>query len=60
VRPPLSEKNFGIYVDGVDTGEYADEGPWFGWLSTRLLTYPETLRLNCRVLPQPCRQRPVI
>lgn len=56
----LSEKNFGFYRDGFDSGVYEDQGPWFGWFSSRLKGYPDTLNMRCQVHPRPGRQRPWI
>jgi len=56
----LSRPNFEKYRDTFDEGEQAGFGPWFGWFSTRLNGYPDTLNLKCDVLPQNDRQRPLI
>ncbi|AKM06255.1 hypothetical protein AM2010_166 [Pelagerythrobacter marensis] len=32
----LSRENFEEYVEGFDSGEYEDAGPWFGWLCNSL------------------------
>lgn len=56
----LSESNFQIYWDGFDNNDYKDPGPWFGWFSTNLKGYPETLSLKCQVHPQQNGQRPKI
>ena len=55
----LSRENFGRYVDGFDSGEYAEMGPWPGWLMNRLAGLsdgPEPLAVN--VQPRPGRMRP--
>ncbi|MBL43253.1 MAG: hypothetical protein CMN71_00635 [Sphingomonadaceae bacterium] len=55
----LSRENFDKYVDGFDAGEYADMGPWPGWLMNRLAGFndgPEPLAVH--VQPQPDRMRP--
>ena len=55
----LSRVNFDKYVGGFDSGEYEDDGPWFGWLSNQLKTYFEDLEpIGVDVFPQPRRQRP--
>lgn len=56
----LSKKNFDTYVETFDAGATEGAGPWFGWLSNNLKTYPSTLNLKCQVHPQPRRQRPLI
>lgn len=57
----LSEENFDKYIDGFDSGEFADNGPWFGWLMNRLSNLapgPDPLAVD--VQPQPNRQRPIL
>ncbi|WP_339693764.1 DUF2199 domain-containing protein [uncultured Parasphingorhabdus sp.] len=54
----LSRKNFDIYVDGFDDGEYVEDGPWFGWFSTWIRGYTEKIPFECSVYPQPGRQCP--
>ena len=54
----LSRPNFEKYVETFDRGFEGDEGPWFGWFSNRLKSYPDTLALPCDVYPQASRQRP--
>lgn len=57
----LSAENFGIYLDGFNTGVYSDEGPWFSWLGNRLpQDPPETQGIKCSLHPQPGRKRPEI
>lgn len=56
----LSRDNFDIYVGGFDHGNYANMGPWFGWLSNDLTPFRDTLNQQCRVYPQRDRQRPVL
>ncbi|MGZ8283170.1 MAG: DUF2199 domain-containing protein [Allosphingosinicella sp.] len=56
----LSRANFELYVDSFDEGSFADIGPWTGWFSNQIATFPETLNLPCWVYPQLDRQRPVI
>lgn len=55
----LSRENFDKYVDGFDAGEYANMGPWPGWLMNRLAGFndgPEPLAVH--VQPQANRMRP--
>ena len=57
----LSRENFEKYVDGFDSGEYADPGPWFGWLVNRLENFtagPDSIGLW--VQPRTGRQRPLL
>jgi hypothetical protein len=57
----LSRENFDKYVDGFDSGEYSDMGPWSGWLMNRLEKFtpgPDPLALW--VQPRPDRQRPLL
>jgi hypothetical protein len=55
----LSRANFDKYVAGFDSGEYEDDGPWFGWLSNQLKLYFEEDRpIAVDVFPEPDRQRP--
>jgi hypothetical protein len=55
----LSRSNFDKYVSGFDSGEYGDDGPWFGWLSNQLRTYFEDgTPIAVDVFPQLKRQRP--
>lgn len=57
----LSRDNFRKYVDGFDSGEYADMGPWGGWLTNRVENFvegPDPLALW--VQPQPDRKRPLL
>lgn len=56
----LSRKNFEIYVDRFDAGEFDGVGPWFGWFSNALRNYPNTLNLQCQVRPRSNHQRPWI
>jgi hypothetical protein len=56
----LSKKNFDIYVDGFDKGDYEKQGPWFGWFSSGLKGYPDTLSLKCHVHPRHGRERPLV
>jgi len=54
-RVPIS-----ISIERFDDGDYAGLGPWAGWFSNTLLTFPETLRQAFWVHPQLDRQRPVV
>jgi hypothetical protein len=54
----LSRANFDKYVDGFDDGDYADWGPWTGWLSNQLADYVGSEPEGLWVYPQPSRQRP--
>src|SRR4051794_2298098 len=56
----LSRTNFDLYIERFDGGDYAGLGPWTGWFSNSLVTFPETLNQPCWVNPQLDRQRPVI
>jgi hypothetical protein len=57
----LSRTNFDKYVAGFDSGEYEDDGPWFGWLSNHLKIYFEDADpIGVDVFPQPDRQRPLL
>jgi hypothetical protein len=54
----LSATNFALYRDTFNEDQ-GHLGPWFGWFSTRLKGYPDTLGLECQVQPQN-GQRPLI
>lgn len=56
----LSRTNFDLYADRFDEGAYAGLGPWTGWFSNRIETFPDTVKQPCWVHPQLDRQRPVI
>jgi hypothetical protein len=56
----LSRTNFDLYIERFDDGDYAGLGPWTGWFSSSLVTFPDTLEQPCCVHPQLDRQRPVI
>lgn len=56
----LSQRNFSIYVEGFDEGNYSDRGPWFGFLSNQLPGYENTLALKCNVKPSEGDARPFI
>jgi len=54
----LSRPNFDKYVDGFDGGNFADWGPWSGWLGNQLADYIGTDPEALWVYPQADRQRP--
>ncbi|HPY31830.1 MAG TPA: DUF2199 domain-containing protein [Verrucomicrobiota bacterium] len=56
----LSEKNFNRAVDVWETPGRESEPPYFGWLSTSLPHYPETLNLKTNVHTRPVGERPRI
>ncbi|MBI0475694.1 DUF2199 domain-containing protein [Sphingomonas sp. MA1305] len=56
----LSRTNFEKYVAAFDDARPGDLGPWWGWLSNDLKTWPETRNIGCWVYPQLDRQRPVV
>ncbi len=57
----LSRANFQKYVDGFDSGEYADMGPWDGWLMNRLAGFnDEADALAVYVEPRFERLRPLL
>lgn len=57
----LSQENFDKYIDGFDSGEYADMGPWSGWLMNQLATFTDGKEpLPVLVQPRTERQRPLL
>jgi hypothetical protein len=54
----LSRRNFERAVDLWTTTGRESEPPYFGWLSSRIPGYPETLNLKCRVHTRPVGERP--
>jgi hypothetical protein len=56
----LSEANFKRYVAQFDDKVVDETQAWFGWLSTGLAGYPDTLSLKTDVHPRSGRQRPVV
>jgi hypothetical protein len=57
----LSRENFDKYVAGFDSGEYEDDGPWFGWLCNTLPPlHVEGDSVALEVWPQSDRQRPLV
>jgi hypothetical protein len=45
----LSEKNFRHYEDLFNSEKRSDHGPFFGWLSSHIWVYPDTLNLKTRL-----------
>lgn len=45
----LSPENFAAFVDLLDQGAREQNGPYFGWLSASIKTYPETEALKTMV-----------
>jgi hypothetical protein len=56
----LSRANFETYLSVFYDPRPKDIGPWWGWFSNNLKTWPDTRDTGCWVYPQPDRQRPVI
>ncbi|EEF60684.1 DUF2199 domain-containing protein [Pedosphaera parvula] len=56
----LSEKTFKRMSELWHTSGRESESPYFGWLSTSLPCYPETLNLKTHVHTQPVGTRPSI
>jgi hypothetical protein len=56
----LSEKNFDRMSEIWETAGRAREPPYFGWLSTSLAGYPETVNLKTHVHTRPVGERPYI
>jgi hypothetical protein len=56
----LSQENFKRVVQLWETEGRETEPPYFGWLSTSLLLYPQTLSLKTNVHTRPVGQRPFI
>ena len=56
----LSKTNFDLYLNTFDSGDQGHLGPWFGWFSSRLNGYPDTLNLKCQVVPRDARSRPYV
>lgn len=55
----LSEKNFNFYKSHFDD-DFSTTEAWFGWFSSAILGYPDTLLLQCDVSPQGRNGRPKI
>jgi len=56
----LSEKNFRGYQATYDEPTQSQIGPFFGWFSSRLPSYGDTLLLRCEVRPQDGGARPCV
>ena len=56
----LSKGNFRRTVEMWEVEGRENEPPYFGWLSTSLPLYPETLNLKTHVRTRPLGQRPFI
>ena len=56
----LSEESFKQTILRWDATGREQDDPMFGWLSTKLPAYPETLNLKTIVHPQPPGDRPLV
>ncbi|MDX2264633.1 MAG: DUF2199 domain-containing protein [Hyphomicrobiales bacterium] len=56
----LSEENFQKYSATFFDDDQSKIGPMFGWFSSSLPIYEDTLNLRCRVVPRNQRRRPHI
>lgn len=56
----LSTENFDKFLSLYEVAERDGEGPFFGWLSTRLPGYPETLNLKTMLHLRNHGTRPLI
>jgi hypothetical protein len=56
----LSEANFFIWQDYYDVDKRSHIGPFFGWFSSIIPVYPDTLHLKCMVNIQDGGKRPRI
>jgi hypothetical protein len=56
----LSKHNFEREVELAENQERVNEPAYFGWLSTRLEIYQDTLSLKCNVRSRPPGLRPLI
>ncbi len=54
----LSEANFRTYQATYNDPDQSRIGPFFGWFSSRLPSYDDTLLLKCSVVPQDGGSRP--
>lgn len=54
----LSRRNFDIYVEGFDDGDFADRGPWSSWFSNELKVFAGTRNQLCWMNPREDRNRP--
>lgn len=55
----LSKESFKIYLDTIEDDQRDHLSPWFGWFSSKLNGYPETLHLKLHVKPQNDKIRPL-
>jgi hypothetical protein len=56
----LSEKSYSEYLAHWDDPRRYQKGPYFGWFSSRLPGYPDTVHLKTRAHLRPTPLRPVI
>ncbi len=56
----ISQKNFTRYLELQDAEPCENEPPYFGWLSTQLPLYPDTLNLKTHIYSRPLNRRPFI
>jgi hypothetical protein len=56
----LSKKNFDKIAELWDNPKLLDEPAYFGWLSSSIGIYPETLNLKANVHSRSIRERPLI
>ena len=56
----LSETNFQRTMDLWDTNGRENEPPYFGWLSSSIAAYPETMNLKTHVHTTPRGERPTV
>ncbi len=56
----LSEKNFDRMCELWETEGREKEPPYFGWLSTALPCYTNTMNLKTHVHTQPVGERPLV
>lgn len=56
----LSEENFQKYYETFDDDDQSSIGEMFGWFSSQIAGYQDSVNLKCRVVPQDSRQRPMI
>lgn len=56
----LSRRNFEIYLEGFDDGDYPDRGPWSSWFSNELRVFSGSCGQLCWMHPREERQRPYL
>jgi hypothetical protein len=56
----LSEQNYAEVSDRWDDPSRNKLGPYFGWLCTRVPTYPDTMYLKTMVHQRAVGQRPIV